>query len=266
MAELKTVTGVRVVIADAVRESRELLAEQIKVEPWMELEGETSSGTELCRLAEEKHPDLVLTDLVLEDVGGFGAMKRIRSLAQKPLVIVMSAFLNERTMREASDQGAIFFIQKPYDAPAVMEQIHSLILAAQNGADPGSALRYRTLNLEEQVTAMLHEIGVPAHIKGYGYVRRAIMLAVEDMEVLSAVTKVLYPDVAKEFSTTSSRVERAIRHAIEVAWDRGDLDTLQHYFGYTVSNAKGKPTNSEFIAMLADELRMRFLRQEIQAR
>ncbi len=253
------ISKVRVLIADPVSESCGLLAERIQKEPWAELVGTASGGSELCRLVEEQKPDLVLTDLVLEDISGFGALKRIAGMLQKPQVVVISSFLNESTLREASELGATFFVQKPYDYLELADQLRRL---TAGGREETTALRGRRRTLEEEVTEMLHDIGVPAHIKGYNYVRRAIMLAVADMDLMSAVTKVLYPEVAKEFSTTSSRVERAIRHAIEVAWDRGDLDTLQRYFGYTVSNAKGKPTNSEFIAMLADELRMRHLRKE----
>jgi two-component system response regulator (stage 0 sporulation protein A) len=144
---------------------------------------------------------------------------------------------------------------KPCRFSAVAERVR--LLATQNWAEaqtaPASPLRQ---GLESSVTAILHEIGVPAHIKGYQYLREAIIMTVEDLEVINAVTKVLYPSVAEKFGTTASRVERAIRHAIEVAWDRGDLDTLQKYFGFTVSNAKGKPTNSEFIAMIADRLQL----------
>ena len=260
MNEQKIKEKVCVVIADPVSDFCELVAGRLRTEAWAELVGMTSSGNELFRLVEEKQPDLVLTDLVLADINGFGALKRMEPLVKKPQVVVISAFLNESTMREASELGATFFYQKPCDLDELTDQLKRLA----TGGRVAGELQGRRRPLEEQVTEMLHEIGVPAHIKGYNYVRAAIILAVKDMDLMGAVTKVLYPEVAKQFGTTSSRVERAIRHAIEVAWDRGDLDTLQRYFGYTVSNAKGKPTNSEFIAMLADELRIRLMREEIQ--
>ena len=152
---------------------------------------------------------------------------------------------------EAAARGADFFLTKPCKISTVCQRLRQVM-------SPGGLETERDsgYDLERKVTSIIHEVGVPAHIKGYQYLREAIMIAVEDMDVINAVTKVLYPEVAKTFGTTASRVERAIRHAIEVAWDRGDLETLQKYFGYTVSNAKGKPTNSEFIAMIADRLQL----------
>ena len=149
------------------------------------------------------------------------------------------------------EKGAAYFMLKPFHISALGNRITEL---ASNGIPDKEASAHRTL--EMVVTEMIHQLGVPAHIKGYQYLREAIMMAVEDIESVSAITKVLYPSIAKKFKTTSSRVERAIRHAIEVAWDRGDIETLQNYFGYTVSGVKGKPTNSEFISMIADRLRL----------
>ena len=143
---------------------------------------------------------------------------------------------------------------KPCDMTALVERLEEI-----RGGDSQKAAEKRRpdkTSIESMVTGIIHEIGVPAHIKGYQYLREAIIIAVNDMDVINAITKVLYPQVAKTFGTTPSRVERAIRHAIEVAWDRGDLDTLQRFFGYTVSNTKGKPTNSEFIALIADRLQL----------
>ena len=160
---------------------------------------------------------------------------------------MLSAFCADQVVSEAVTLGASYFLPKPCETDALLDRMHSIF------GQPAAPEEHAS-SLKNQVTAVIHEIGVPAHIKGYQYLREAIMIAVDDMEVINAVTKVLYPAVAKRFGTTPSRVERAIRHAIEVAWDRGDLETLQKYFGYTVSNAKGKPTNSEFIAMIADRL------------
>ena len=146
-------------------------------------------------------------------------------------------------------RGVSFFMPKPCELTSLLDQMHHAVNEGEESEDESQAL-------EREVTAVIHEVGVPAHIKGYQYVREAIVIAVQDMDVINAVTKVLYPEVARRYSTTPSRVERAVRHAIEVAWDRGDLETLQRYFGYTVSNTKGKPTNSEFIAMIADRIRL----------
>lgn len=146
-------------------------------------------------------------------------------------------------------RGVSFFMPKPCELTSLLDQMRRAANEGEESEDESQAL-------EREVTAVIHEVGVPAHIKGYQYVREAIVIAVQDMDVINAVTKVLYPEVARRYSTTPSRVERAVRHAIEVAWDRGDLETLQRYFGYTVSNTKGKPTNSEFIAMIADRIRL----------
>ena len=174
--------------------------------------------------------------------------KQLREQEGKvPKVILISAFCSDSVVSEAVDLGASYFLTKPVEENALLDRMRALF-------SRGAPVEEHPAELKNLVTSVIHEIGVPAHIKGYQYLREAIMIAVDDMDVINAVTKVLYPEVAKRFSTTPSRVERAIRHAIEVAWDRGDLETLQKYFGYTVSNAKGKPTNSEFIAMIADRL------------
>ena len=161
------------------------------------------------------------------------------------MTILVSGFVSDRMLAEASELGAAYFLPKPFETAALLDKMRGLFLKAPQESLP---------SLKTMVTSVIHEIGVPAHIKGYQYLREAIKITVRDMDVINAVTKVLYPEVAKRFATTPSRVERAIRHAIEVAWDRGDLETLQKYFGYTVSVSKGKPTNSEFIAMIADRL------------
>ena len=173
----------------------------------------------------------------------------------------MSGFFNDHVIQEAAELGAYYFMPKPCDVPALLCRIRQVTAQNRSAAgpakQPGVDMSRRGENLEAVVTDVIHEIGVPAHIKGYQYLREAIILTINDMDIINSVTKVLYPTVAKRFATTPSRVERAIRHAIEVAWDRGDIETLQKFFGYTVSNVKGKPTNSEFIAMIADCLSLR---------
>jgi two-component system response regulator (stage 0 sporulation protein A) len=170
----------------------------------------------------------------------------------------VSGFASEHTLAEASSLGVSYYMQKPCDIPTLLSRIRMVSGKARVSISPAAPVSRPVpsyeQSLESMVTEIIHEIGVPAHIKGYQYLREAIILAINDMDIINAVTKVLYPTVARKFSTTPSRVERAIRHAIEVAWDRGDLETLQKFFGYTVSNIKGKPTNSEFIAMIADRL------------
>ncbi len=238
----------KVLLGDAAEEFRALLSQAIEAEEDMEVVGSTAAGEELLRLAAEREPDVVVMDLVLTGVDGLEVLETLKEGNAR--VLMLSSFAAGSLAEEAALRGADYFMLKPCRVSSVLERVRQLAggCAVRKEASMGQE------SLERQVTAIIHEIGVPAHIKGYQYLREAITLTVEDMEVINAVTKVLYPAVARRFNTTASRVERAIRHAIEVAWDRGDLETLQKYFGYTVSNAKGKPTNSEFIAMIADRI------------
>ena len=243
----------RILVADASEEFRRLFAGALAEEAGMELAAETGDGEEAVRLARELRPDAVVLDLVLTRMDGVEVLDQLASLPERPRLLVLSNLARGGVAELAAAHGADYYMMKPCRLSAVLERLRQLALRRE---DPGEERSAGEEHLESQVTAIIHEIGVPAHIKGYQYLREAILIAVEDMDVINAVTKVLYPEVAKRFGTTASRVERAIRHAIEVAWDRGDLETLQKYFGYTVSNAKGKPTNSEFIAMIADRLQL----------
>ena len=235
----------RVLLADANEEFRKLLQSAIESTGEFTVVGSVGDGLEALRLIEEQEPELVLADVVLPGLDGFGLIRHA-SESGKAKFIVVSAFCSDRAAEEAVRLGALYFIPKPCKAESLLERMREVCQKPEEAEHPAE--------LKNMVTAIIHEIGVPAHIKGYQYLREAIMIAVDDMDVINAVTKVLYPEVARRFSTTPSRVERAIRHAIEVAWDRGDLETLQRFFGYTVNSAKGKPTNSEFIAMIADRL------------
>ena len=236
-----------VLLADANEEFRALVRKIIDETEEFTVVGSVGDGAEALRLARQEAPDLLLMDVLLPGLDGFGVLKQLRELEKPPKVILISAFCSDSVVSEAVDLGASYFLTKPVEENALLDRMRALF-------SRGAPVEEHPAELKNLVTSVIHEIGVPAHIKGYQYLREAIMIAVDDMDVINAVTKVLYPEVAKRFSTTPSRVERAIRHAIEVAWDRGDLETLQKYFGYTVSNAKGKPTNSEFIAMIADRL------------
>jgi two-component system response regulator (stage 0 sporulation protein A) len=247
----------RVLIADAGEDYRRLLTDLIEAEGDMEVAATAADGVEaLAKIAELK-PDVVLLDLMLPKRDGLSVLEDLPNTGANPVVLVVSGFHNEHVIAECAEKGVSYFIPKPCDFPALLSRIRLSL-----GQRPKPALvrpagmlpRTQEPSLESVVTEVIHEIGVPAHIKGYQYLREAIILTINDMDVINAVTKVLYPAVAKKFGTTPSRVERAIRHAIEVAWDRGDLEVLQKFFGYTVSNIKGKPTNSEFIAMIADSL------------
>ena len=236
-----------VLLADANEEFRALVRKIIDETEEFTVVGSVGDGAEALRLARQEAPDLLLMDVLLPGLDGFGVLKQLRELEKPPKVILISAFCSDSVVSEAVELGANYFMFKPGEENALLDRMRALF-----GRDLPE--ERHPVELKNLVTSVIHEIGVPAHIKGYQYLREAIMIAVDDMDVINAVTKVLYPEVAKRFNTTPSRVERAIRHAIEVAWDRGDLETLQKYFGYTVSNAKGKPTNSEFIAMIADRL------------
>ena len=257
MEEIVLENEIRILIADSSPEFRSILKDSIGMENGMTVVGETSNGLEVQTLVEKKNPDILLMDVVLSGLDGLGVLKQLsqKRADKKPAVIILSYFLNEHTISEASDLGAKYFMLKPFDMTSLIEKIRGFCVSSKpNAIEKGRLVR--NVNLETMVTNIIHEIGVPAHIKGYLYLREAIILAVKDMEIINAVTKVLYPTIAKTFNTTASRVEGAIRHAIEVAWDRGDIETLQSFFGYTVSNTKGKPTNSEFVAMIADRLQL----------
>ncbi len=237
-----------VLLADANEEFRGMLRDAIEKIEEFTVVGSTGDGLEALQLIGREHPDLVVMDVVLPGLDGLGVMRQVQAQGgEMPKVVFTSVFCTDQVVSEAIALGACYFLPKPCTMDALLDRMQGVF------EQPATPEQHAAM-LKNLVTNVIHEIGVPAHIKGYQYLREAIIIAVNDMEVINAVTKVLYPAVAKRFGTTPSRVERAIRHAIEVAWDRGDLETLQKYFGYTVSNAKGKPTNSEFIAMISDRL------------
>ncbi|MEA5050959.1 MAG: sporulation transcription factor Spo0A [Oscillospiraceae bacterium] len=199
-----------------------------------------------------EEPDAVVVDMFLPSKDAIVLLNELRQESAKlPAFFVMSGFDNAVMEREVIKAGAAFYILKPFDLSVLAERI-----AMFTKADTGRRSEKTEADLEVMITEIIHQIGVPAHIKVYHYLRDAIILSVEDPEMINAVTKRLYPAIAKKFKTTSSRVERAIRHAIEVAWDRGDVDTLNSYFGYTIQSLRGKPTNSEFVAMISDRVRL----------
>ncbi len=208
-------------------------------------------GEQILRKLGAEAPDVLVMDCFMARLDAIGVLKKLSSLslAARPVVMVLSSSDNPRLESELLQSGADYYFIRPFSAAALAERIVEF-------SSKGDSFHPAADNLEVTISEIMHEIGVPAHIKGYQYLRDAIMLSVSDPEMMSSVTKVLYPTVAKHFKTTSSRVERAIRHAIEVAWDRGDVDVLSSYFGYTIQNERGKPTNSEFIAMISDKLRL----------
>ena len=248
-------TKTRVLIADTNEDFRRLMTEVLRNEEDLELVSCVSDGIDALALTAEAKPDVLVLDLVLSKLDGLEVLRRLPEACADTKALVVSGFYNDKIISECAALGASYFVTKPCDIVTLLDRIRQISSFRQPAVVTQSQANDATL--EALVTEIIHEIGVPAHIKGYQYLREAIILTINDMDIINAVTKVLYPEVAKKFNTTPSRVERAIRHAIEVAWDRGDIEVLQKFFGYTVSNIKGKPTNSEFIAMIADCLSLR---------
>ena len=216
---------------------------------------ESSDGSSAAAMAKKLTYDVIVTDLWLSGLDGIGVIRALKPLYPDAIFILLSPVNNHNVLMEATETGADICLLKPFSELSLIEHVEAVF--KNRAADKGNVCASRP-DIETQVTKIIHQIGVPAHIKGYQYLRSAILMTIDDNDIINSVTKVLYPTVAKQYKTTTSRVERAIRHAIEVAWDRGDVDTLNSYFGYTIQNNRGKPTNSEFIAMIADNLRLKY--------
>ena len=244
-----------VMIADNTEEFCSSLVTTLQRSEGFRVVGIANDGEQAVRMIMERTPQILVLDMMLAKKDGISVLKAIGTMERKPVVLATSGFITDYVASAAANLGVQYLMLKPCDMTALVERLEE-IRGGQNAVQNFQPRSSGKPNIEAMVTSIIHEIGVPAHIKGYQYLREAIIIAVNDMDVINAITKVLYPQVAKAFQTTPSRVERAIRHAIEVAWDRGDLDTLQRFFGYTVSNTKGKPTNSEFIALIADKLQL----------
>ena len=226
---------------------------------------EATNGEDALSKIGRIHPDVVIIDIWMSKLDGLSVVRSAKSInysPEKPPVIIMtSPISNQNIFVQALQAGAELCLVKPLNQSNLLEYTESMLKSRNSKVDKDVSPaqdKDDTPDIEAQVTRIIHQIGVPAHIKGYQYLRTAILLTVKDSDIINSVTKVLYPSVAKKYQTTTSRVERAIRHAIEVAWDRGDVDTLNSYFGYTIQNNRGKPTNSEFIAMIADNLRLKY--------
>lgn len=254
---------IKVCVVDDNRELVGLLEEYISSQEDMEVAGVAHNGQECLDVLEQAQPDVLVLDIIMPHLDGLAVLEKMRDLKLTPLpnVIMLTAFGQEDVTKKAVDLGASYFILKPFDMDHLASHIRQ-VSGRSNGVLRKPFPSYRPQaeakpkNLDASITSIIHEIGVPAHIKGYMYLREAISMVYNDIELLGSITKVLYPDIAKKFNTTASRVERAIRHAIEVAWSRGNIDSISSLFGYTVSMTKAKPTNSEFIAMVADKLRL----------
>ncbi|SFD52672.1 two-component system, response regulator, stage 0 sporulation protein A [Lentibacillus persicus] len=252
---------ISVCLVDDNRELIELMEEYFNEQPDIEISGIAYNGRECLEMLEETEPDVLVLDIIMPHIDGLGVLNTIRDSenGNKPNVIMLTAFGQEEVMKKAVDLGASYFILKPFELDNLAEQIRQVQgVKTTNQASPkrSNGKERKKRDLETSITNIIHEIGVPAHIKGYMYLREAITMVYNDIELLGSITKVLYPDIAKKFNTTASRVERAIRHAIEVAWSRGNVESISAMFGYTVNISKAKPTNSEFIAMVADRLRL----------
>ena len=260
---------ISVLIADDNKEFCSILNDYLLNQRDIMVTAIAKDGLEALELIEEKQPDLVVLDIIMPHLDGLGVLERLNSmnLTKMPRVIVLSAVGQDKITQRAITLGADYYVVKPFDMDVFTKRIREMFTGSSVEVQRKQVVSvvendYRSsskgpLDLESEITAIIHEIGVPAHIKGYMYLREAITMVVSDMELLSAVTKELYPSIAKKYNTTASRVERAIRHAIEVAWGRGQVDAINRLFGYTVHNEKGKPTNSEFIAIIADKLRLK---------
>lgn len=248
---------IKILLCDENSDERAKLKENLTKSGFRSVD-EAKDGEVACRMLHNGDYDVAIVDLWMSKVDGIGVIRATRNQPGKPRpsFILMSAVNKQNLLLEASEAGADSCILKPFNTSSLVSHITSLAgIKEKFGA---MQLAGDDADMESQVTKVIHQIGVPAHIKGYQYLRTAILLAINDNDIINSVTKILYPTVAKKYQTTTSRVERAIRHAIEVAWDRGDVDTLNSFFGYTIQNSRGKPTNSEFIAMIADNLRLKY--------
>ena len=250
-----------VLIADNSEEFCLALKAELQKAGGFQVVATATDGEQAARLIAQHQPQIAVLDMMLPKRDGISLLKDLERMERKCAVLATSSFIADFLTQSLRDSGVRYLMQKPCDPEAMVDRLQEIRMS--NSRQLTLPRRAEKASIESMVTGIIHEIGVPAHIKGYQYLREAIIIAVKDMEVINAITKVLYPQVAKTFQTTPSRVERAIRHAIEVAWDRGDLDTLQRFFGYTVSNTKGKPTNSEFIALIADKLQLQLKSSDV---
>ena len=268
---------ISVLIADDNKEFCSILNDYLLNQKDIVVTGIAKDGREALELIVERKPDLVILDIIMPHLDGLGVLEKLNTmdLEKTPRIIILSAVGQDKITQQAITLGADYYTVKPFDMEVFTKRIREMFNSAptiQESSAQSNRVSYPTtssyiltseqksktpIDLETEITNIIHEIGVPAHIKGYMYLREAITMVVNDMELLSAVTKELYPSIAKKYNTTASRVERAIRHAIEVAWGRGQIEAINKLFGYTVHNDKGKPTNSEFIEIIADKLRLK---------
>lgn len=254
---------IKVLIADDNREFCNILKDYFTDDPALELVDVCYNGMEVLDVLAAKEVEVLILDLIMPYMDGIGVLERINEmqLEKKPKIIILTAFGQENITQKAVQLGADYYILKPFNLQVLGERIQQIARETSAKIEKSNTVISRPpesapKNIEMEVTKIIHDIGVPAHVKGYQYLRDAIMLVVDEVNYLGAVTKELYPTIAEKYDTTASRVERAIRHAIELAWDRGDVEKMNRFFSFTVNGDKGKPTNSEFIAIIADRLRL----------
>ncbi len=261
---------ITLLIADDNQDFSQTLARYLEKQEDMEVIGIAKDGIEAVEMISNTIPDIAIIDIIMPHLDGIGVLEKIGKLEtdKKPTCIMLSAVGQDKITQRAISLGAEYYVVKPFDIEVLIQRIRQIKNHVPTSSGNGflskdEKQQYISIsnenkkqNLEALVTNVIHEVGVPAHIKGYQYLREAIIMVVNDIDVINQITKSLYPQIATKYNTTPSRVERAIRHAIEVAWGRGEQDVVESIFGYTISAAKGKPTNSEFIAMIADKLRL----------
>ena len=252
----------KILIADENNSQRNMLRDALSRSGCRYID-EAANGEEALSMINRSRPDILIADIWLSKIDGLSLVRTVKSGKDKaPIIVLLSPVSNQNIFVQSLEAGADLCLIKPVNTQNLIQNLENLLKKRKNSGSPeyysAQLPADETPDIEAQVTRIIHQIGVPAHIKGYQYLRTAILLTIKDSDIINSVTKVLYPSVAKKYQTTTSRVERAIRHAIEVAWDRGDVDTLNSYFGYTIQNNRGKPTNSEFIAMIADNLRLKY--------
>ncbi len=267
----------KIVLVDDNQHFTTVLESFLREKEDVEVVGVAADGWSGLELIEKHHPDVVLLDMIMPRLDGLGVLDRLQELPEQPKVIMLTAYLNESMIQRAMMKGAVDYLIKPFELEGIYERIKDVHFVYPemvmecgavfgNLALGGEVPMYmprpipikRRKPVEVEVTSLLHDMGVPAHVKGYQYLRDAILMILQDIHLLTSITKDLYPKIAEKYSTTPSRVERAIRHAIELAWDRGNVDLMTEFFGYSINLEKGKPTNSEFIAMVSDRIRLNY--------
>lgn len=262
--------SITVFLADDNKDFCDIVSKSFALHDDIEIIGIAYDGLEAYQKIIELKPDVAIIDGIMPQLDGIGVLEKLKTESDFfPICIMLSAMTSDKMIQRAMDLGAEYYVVKPFDMEIMAKRIRQLKQSVHTTISAGNIFSKSSMasitpirpavapaNLESKVTNILHEVGVPAHIRGYHYMREAILMAIDDMDVLNYITKELYPSIAKKCSTTPSRVERAIRHAIEVAWSRGKVDAIDNLFGYTVNTNKGKPTNSEFIALIADRLRL----------